>query len=84
MKLKNIIVALLIGASLHSCDYLDIVPDDTPILADALKNEQTAENFVFACYSFIPNYLTSVRTSVGAQLRKLSDLPTGPLLGSPL
>ena len=23
MKLKNIIVALLIGASLHSCDYLD-------------------------------------------------------------
>ena len=31
MKLKNIIVALLIGASLHSCDYLDIVPDDTPI-----------------------------------------------------
>ena len=57
MKLKNIIVALLIGASLHSCDYLDIVPDDTPILADAFKNEQTAENFVFACYSFIPNYL---------------------------
>ena len=57
MKRKNIIVALLIGASLHSCDYLDIVPDDTPILADAFKNEQTAENFVFACYSFIPNYL---------------------------
>ena len=27
MKLKNIIVALLIGASLHSCDYLDIVPE---------------------------------------------------------
>lgn len=57
MKIKNIIVALLVGASLHSCDYLDIVPDDTPILADAFKNEQTAENFVFACYSFIPNYL---------------------------
>lgn len=57
MKLKNILIALLIGSSLHSCDYLDIVPDDTPVLADAFKNEQTAENFVFACYSFIPNYL---------------------------
>lgn len=57
MKIKNIIAALLIGASLYSCDYLDIVPDDTPVLSDAFKNEQTAENFVFACYSFIPNYL---------------------------
>ena len=75
MKLKNIIVALLIGASLHSCDYLDIVPDDTPILADAFKNEQTAENFVFACYSFIPNYLNFRQNFSCAQLRKLSDLP---------
>ena len=40
MKLKNIIVALLIGASLHSCDYLDIVPDATPILADASRTNR--------------------------------------------
>lgn len=57
MKLKNIILTLIIGLTLGSCDYLDIVPDDTPVLEDAFKNEQTADNFVFACYSFIPNYL---------------------------
>ena len=50
MKLKNIIVALLIGASLHSCDYLDIVPDDTPILANAFIIGYTRlEKFFFGC-----------------------------------
>lgn len=40
-----------------SCDkYLDIVPDDTAQLKDAFKNETTAENFIYSCYSFIPQY----------------------------
>lgn len=57
MKLKNIILlTCLFGASLTSCNYLDIVPDDTPTLDDAFKNESSAEGFVFACYSKIPDY----------------------------
>lgn len=57
MKLKNIIVALLIGASLHSCDYLDIVPEDSPILAVAFKNEQTCRELCLRLLFFsIPNY----------------------------
>lgn len=56
MKLKKIAIALCLAFGLQSCDFLEIVPDDTPVLKDAFKNEQTAENFVFACYSFIPNY----------------------------
>lgn len=57
MKLRNIILlTCLFGASLTSCNYLDIVPDDTPTLDDAFKNESSAEGFVFACYSKIPDY----------------------------
>ena len=34
------------------CNFLDVVPDDTATLADAFKNEQTAEGFLFTCYSY--------------------------------
>lgn len=57
MKLKTIIMSCLLGATLNACSYLDIVPDDTPTLADAFKTESSAENFVFTCYSKIPNYM---------------------------
>ncbi len=40
-----------------SCDYLDIVPDDTATLEDAFRNENTAESFVYSCYGYIPNYM---------------------------
>lgn len=41
---------------LPSCNYLDIVPDDTATFGDAFKNENTAENFVYSCYGYLPNY----------------------------
>ena len=44
------IIALLCGALtifVTSCDFLDVVPDDTATLADAFKNEATAEGFLF-------------------------------------
>lgn len=56
--MKNIILILTLFSTVlfSSCDYLDIVPDDTATLADAFKNETTAENFVYTCYSYIPQY----------------------------
>lgn len=57
MKYKHILVSCLLCATFNACNYLDIVPDDTPTLDDAFKNETSAENFVFSCYSKIPNYL---------------------------
>ncbi|WP_455665480.1 RagB/SusD family nutrient uptake outer membrane protein [Phocaeicola sp.] len=58
MKIKHILLSFcLLGATLSACDYLDIVPDDTPTLDDAFKTETGAEGFVFACYSKIPNYM---------------------------
>lgn len=53
---KYISILLILGfvQLFHSCDYLDIVPDDKPTLDDAFKNEQTAEAFLFSCYGYIP------------------------------
>lgn len=54
--MKKIIISLSIVLGLSSCNYLDIVPDDTPLLEDAFKNEKTAEGFMYSCYAQIPDY----------------------------
>ncbi len=56
MKNKILTILAAISISVSSCDFLDIVPDDTPGLADAFKNEQTSEGFLYSCYSYIPRY----------------------------
>lgn len=55
-KLTYAFLFLLMG-TLVSCNYLAIVPDDTPTFDDAFKNENTAENFIYSCYGFIPDYM---------------------------
>jgi hypothetical protein len=62
--MKKILFILLFGMSAAGCNFLDIVPDDTATLADAFKNETTAEDFVFTCYSFQYDYF-NFRNSVG-------------------
>ncbi|MDR2130961.1 MAG: RagB/SusD family nutrient uptake outer membrane protein [Odoribacteraceae bacterium] len=56
MKIQKILSGLCIGLLLTACDFLDIVPDDTPALSDAFKNENTAEGFLHTCYSFQYDY----------------------------
>lgn len=56
MKNKLLIFIAIASLNLSSCDYLDIVPDDTPTLSDAFKNESTTEGFLYSCYSYIPRY----------------------------
>lgn len=55
--MKKIILTITILLSgLSSCNYLDIVPENTPVLEDAFKDEKAAERFVSSCYASIPNY----------------------------
>jgi hypothetical protein len=56
MNMKKILSILLIAFSMTSCDFLDIVPDDTPALSDAFKNENTTEGFLYTCYSYQYDY----------------------------
>lgn len=40
-----------------SCsDYLDVVPDDTASLDIIFNNRNSAERYLFNCYSFVPEY----------------------------
>lgn len=57
MKIKYLFTALLFGVALNSCDYLDVVPDDTSTLEDAFKTETNAGNYIYGCYSVMPNFL---------------------------
>lgn len=50
----NIIFLFLLSFMISSCDYLDIVPDDTPVMEDAFKRPNEAQNFLYALYSFMP------------------------------
>ena len=52
--MKNIITILCLTFMLGfaSCNMLDVVPDDTATLADAFKDEDKAEGFLFTCYSY--------------------------------
>ncbi|MDR2563502.1 MAG: RagB/SusD family nutrient uptake outer membrane protein [Prevotellaceae bacterium] len=52
--MKNIIslLCLTFMLGLASCNMLDVVPDDTATLADAFKDEDKAEGFLFTCYSY--------------------------------
>ena len=57
--MKNIIY-LSIGAilmTLVACNkYLDILPDDKPVLEDAFKDRFNAEKYLFTCYASLPNF----------------------------
>jgi hypothetical protein len=39
-----------------SCNYLDVVPDNTPTIDDGFKNRYEAERFLYGCFSFLPSF----------------------------
>jgi hypothetical protein len=39
---------------LYSCNYLDIVPDNTATIDHAFNNRAEAESYLYGCYSFLP------------------------------
>ena len=61
--MKKIVIYILLGLSFTSCDFLDVVPDDTATLNDEFKNENSADKFVVTLYSFLPQ-VNHVRNDV--------------------
>jgi hypothetical protein len=39
-----------------SCNYLDVVPDNTPTIDDGFKNRYEAEGFLYGCFSALPSF----------------------------
>lgn len=53
--LRRILVALCI-TNIYSCDYLDIVPDNTLTINHAFKTRYEAEGALYGLYGFLPSY----------------------------
>lgn len=51
--IKIIVAFFLVGIS--GCNYLDVVPNDTPTLAHAFSNRSVMEKFLRTCYSHLPD-----------------------------
>ena len=53
--LRAIALIMMCIIMLNGCNWLDVVPDNLPSLADAFKNRASAERSLFSCYSFLPD-----------------------------
>ena len=54
-RIKKIrVLTLGIVLSLSSCNYLDVVPDNVATIDNAFTMRNTAEKFLFTCYSYLP------------------------------
>ena len=51
---KTLIFTAIIG-SFASCDYLDIMPNETASEEDAFASVDAAERYLYSCYSYMPN-----------------------------
>ena len=57
MKKYRIILAVLALAFSAPCtDYLEVVPDNIATIDNAFTSRNTAEKFLFTCYSYMPSH----------------------------
>ncbi len=55
--MKNIYKILFaLALTCSACDYLDLLPDNIATLDDAFINAYAAEEYLYTCYSYLPNY----------------------------
>lgn len=53
--LRKTVSAAAVILSAVSCNaFLDVVPDNVPVLDNAFSNQQEAEKVLFTCYSYLP------------------------------
>jgi len=63
--MKNIIyvsVGVLLMTLVGCNKYLDILPDDKPVLEDAFKDRFNAEKYLFTCYASLPSFADPLNT----------------------
>src|SRR5690606_7593668 len=51
--LISVFLFILMGCN----KYLDILPDDKPVLEDAFKDQYNAEKYLFTCYASLPSFV---------------------------
>ena len=54
MKKFKYLYIIILSFAIHSCDYLDIVPDNVATIEYSFRNRTQAEKFLYTCYSYRP------------------------------
>lgn len=61
--MKNFRYLFFLLIILSGCNkFLDILPDDKPVLEDAFKDKFNAEKYLFTCYGSLPNFVSPTST----------------------
>lgn len=58
-RIKNILLVVLMLPIFAACDYLNVVPDNIATIETVFRDRQTAESYLFTCYSFMPAHNNS-------------------------
>lgn len=53
--MKKLQIIFVLALMLTSCNYLDIVPDNIATIDKAFNMRNTAERFLYTCYSYMPS-----------------------------
>lgn len=59
MKYVKISIVLLLWPFIFACHYLDIVPDNIATVDHVFRMRNTAEQYLFTCYSYQPRFVSS-------------------------
>lgn len=54
-KIINKVLVLVAALTLSCADYLDVVPDNIATIDYAFRDRESAEKFLFTCYSYMPD-----------------------------
>jgi hypothetical protein len=56
MRILYKILSLCLCCGIFSCDFLDVVPDNTPTLDHAFKSRHEAQSFLYGCFGYLPAF----------------------------
>lgn len=76
-SIYRVFLGVCLAVSAAGCDYLDVVPPETPDLPDTMKDKSDALDFLYSCYSIVG---TQVPVNTLGGLEASADEYVNPLL----
>jgi len=61
-NIRYILTCIFLITFMGCNQYLDILPDDKPVLEDAFKDQYNAEKYLFTCYASLPDFVSPMTT----------------------
>lgn len=61
-NIRYVLTCIFLMTFMGCNQYLDILPDDKPVLEDAFKDQYNAEKYLFTCYGSLPDFVSPMNT----------------------